>query len=108
MPEGLVDVLVESPDELTAAAEGWIEDNPTVDRIRPRCIETTKKQYAEAIESAKTNFDYSESSNSVILAVETGVERGWMEAIAIEQCELVRLRSSAVAREKLEKFLSKG
>ena len=108
MPEGLVDVLVETSEELTAAAETWIAENPSVDRSIPRCIENTDKHYAEVIANAKENVENSESLQSVVLAFETGINTGWSDAIATEQCELIRLRSTQAARKKLEAFLSKG
>jgi len=108
MPEGLADVLVETPEELTAAAETWIEKNSAVQRSIPRCIENTSKNYKEAIESFKTNSKSSESTKSVLLAVETGVDKGWSSAVAVEQCELVRLRNTQTAQQKIKAFLSKG
>jgi len=108
MPNGLADVLVETPEELTGAAETWIEKNKAVHRSIPRCIENTEKNYREAIESSKTNSELSESTKSIILAVETGVDSGWSTAVAIEQCELVLLRNTQTAKQKIEAFLSKG
>jgi enoyl-CoA hydratase/carnithine racemase len=108
MPDGLAEVLVETPENLQGAAETWIEKHKTVDRSIPRCIENTCKNYQEAIETSKTNIEFSESTKSIILAVETGVDKGWSAAVAIEQCELVRLRHTPVARQKLEAFLAKG
>ncbi len=108
IPEGLVDVLVETPEELETAATKWLSENQTVNRTIPRCIFNTEKNYKEAVETAKANLDTSESVQGVILAVETGIHQGWSDAIATEQCELVRLRNTPAAREKLEAFLSKG
>ncbi len=108
MPEGLVDELVETPENLNAAAETWLAENPTVDRFIPRCIENTNKEYWEAVNSNREKLDNSESVQGVILAVETGIETGWSDAVATEQCELVRLRNTPVARKKLKAFLSKG
>ena len=108
MPEGLADVLVETPEELICAAEMWLEKNSAVDRSIPRCIENTNKNYEEAIETSTTNTESSESTKSVILAVEAGVSKGWSAAVAIEQCELVRLRNTQVAQTKIQAFLSKG
>ena len=108
MPDGLVEALVETPKELTTAAETWLTANPTVDRSIPRCIENSPKEYKEAIETVRANVEDSDSLGSVLLAVETGINRGWSDAVAIEQCELVRLRNTQAARKKLEAFLSKG
>ncbi len=77
-------------------------------RSIPRCIENTSKNYKEAIESFKTNSESSESTKSVLLAVETGVDKGWSSAVAVEQCELVRLRNTQTAQQKIKAFLSKG
>jgi len=108
MPEGLVEALVETQEELTTAAETWLTANPTVDRSIPRCIENSPKEYKEAIETVRANVEDSDSLRGVLLAVETGINKGWSDAVAIEQCELVRLRNTQAARIKLEAFLSKG
>lgn len=108
MPEGLVDSLVETPGELVAAAESWLAANPTVDRVIPRCIENTPKEYKEAIDTARSNLHNDTPVQGVVFAVETGVNKGWADAVATEQCELVRLRNTPEARKKIETFLSKS
>ena len=108
MPEGLADFLVETPDELFAAAESWLAANPTVDRTIPRCIENTSKKYKESVDAARSNLHNDASVQCVIFAVETGVNSGWSDAVATEQCELVRLRNTPEARKKIETFLSKS
>ncbi|MDP7009280.1 MAG: enoyl-CoA hydratase/isomerase family protein [Phycisphaerales bacterium] len=108
MPEGLATTTVETPTELVSAAETWLKSNPSVDRRIPCCIENTNKSYAEAVHSARENLSSTQATSAVLLAVETGIEKGWVDAVATEQCELVRLRNTAVARKKLEAFLSKG
>ena len=108
MPEGLVDVLVETPEELVAAAKAWLAENPTVSRFIPRCIENTKKQYMDALQLTKATLEDSESMRGIALAVEMGVNKGWSDAVATEQCELVRLRNTPSASKKIEAFLSKG
>ncbi len=63
---------------------------------------------AVGLVKAKEKTKASDSANAVFLAVETGISCGWTAAVAIEQCELVRLRNTPAAREKLDAFLSKG
>ncbi len=108
LPEGLVAVFVETPDELQQAAESWLQNceatGATPLSINPNDSET----YTSALTTAKTETPESEAADGVFLAVETGIREGWTAAVAIEQCELVRLRHTPAAREKLDAFLAKG
>ncbi len=108
MPDGLVDCLVETTEELLEAANTWLDTNSTVNRAIPRCIESTNGAYFEALGAVRSTTGDTESAQSVLLAVETGIQRGWADAVAVEQCELVRLRSTPLAVKKLEAFLSRG
>ena len=108
VPEGLVDALVDTPDDLQQAAEAWLANQQatgaTPIAIRPENCD----EYTAALETVKNETSQTEAASSVFLAVETGIRKGWAAAVAIEQCELVRLRNTPSAREKLDAFLSKG
>jgi enoyl-CoA hydratase/carnithine racemase len=108
LPEGLVDVLVDTPDELQEAAETWLR-SATTSTTTPTAINPTDgTTYSPALEAAKANTDETEATQGVFHAIETGITAGWTAAVAVEQCELVRLRNTTTAREKLDAFLSKG
>jgi enoyl-CoA hydratase/carnithine racemase len=108
LPDGLIDVLVETPEELTTACEAWLQ-NQTASGDTPKAIiPDASDKYSKALATAKDTIELTEAANGVFLAVETGIREGWSAAVAVEQCELVRLRNTPVAREKLDAFLSKG
>lgn len=107
-PEGLIDVLVDTPDELQAAAETWLQTAAS-SKTTPTAIDPNDgKPYRDALEAARKNTDQTEAAAGVFHAIETGIELGWTAAVAVEQCELIRLRNTSTAREKLDAFLSKG
>ena len=108
VPDGLVDVFVETPDELQAASEQWIEQHEATETTPIAINLANATTCEEGLATAKSNTEQVEAANAVFLAVETGIASGWAAAVAIEQCGLVRLRNTPVAREKLDAFLSKG
>jgi enoyl-CoA hydratase/carnithine racemase len=108
LPEGLIDVFVETPDELQNAAETWLEKQETSSEIPQSINQEDCDMFSNALETAKNETKQTEAASGVFLAVETGIREGWSAAVAIEQCELVRLRHTQTAREKLDAFLSKG
>ncbi len=108
LPKGLVDVFVETPDELQEVAETWVTTQDTTQAF-PKAIFPGKcDKYSVALETARSETELTEAARSVFKAVETGINGGWAAAVAVEQCELVRLRNTPTAREKLDAFLSKG
>ena len=108
LPEGLVDEFVETPEELQAAGEAWLS-NQSAKAALPKAIEPKDgERYSSALAAVKTEIEPTQAATAVFLAIETGIKEGWVAAVAVEQCELVRLRSTTVAREKLDAFLSKG
>lgn len=107
-PEGLVDEIVATTDELQATAEAWIQKCQATSSS-PKSIDPSNAEtYLAALTTAKSETETTEASDGVFLAVETGIREGWTAGVAVEQCELVRLRNTPSAREKLDAFLSKG
>ena len=107
LPDGLVDVLVDTPDDLQEAAETWLQ-SATASTGTPTAINPADGEtYCTALETAKANTDETEAAQGVFHAIEIGITSGWTAAVAVEQCELVRLRNTSTAREKLDAFLSK-
>ena len=108
LPNGLAATIVESPDDLQNAAIDWINQNQSCGATMLGLHSDNTQCYEEGLSNAKANTKPSDAANAVFLAVETGINDGWTAAVAIEQCELVRLRNTPVARVKLDAFLSKG
>jgi len=108
LPSGLLDVLVDSPDQLQEAAETWLQNQKASD-AKPEAIEPEQgKTYEAALEIATSNTPQTDASDAVFKAIKAGISEGWNAAVAVEQCELVRLRNTTTARKKLDAFLSKG
>jgi enoyl-CoA hydratase/carnithine racemase len=108
LPSGLLDVLVDTPDQLQEAAETWLQNQKASD-AKPEAIEPEQgKTYEAALEIATSNTPQTDASDAVFKAIKAGISEGWNAAVAVEQCELVRLRNTTTAREKLDAFLSKG
>ncbi len=108
LPDGLVDEFVETPDELQAAAQSWIQNHEATGATPLSIDPKDSDAYTTALTTAKNETEQTEAADGVFLAIETGIREGWSAAVAIEQCELVRLRHTQTAREKLDAFLSKG
>ena len=108
LPEGLIDVLVDTPAELQEAAEAWLQTANTTSATPTAISPADSETYSAALESAKANSEQTEAATGVFRALETGIQDGWIAAVSVEQCELVRLRNTTTAREKLDAFLSKG
>jgi len=108
IPRGLIATFVDTPAALQDAAEQWIQEHDTIGTTPIAIDKDNATRCGEGLAKAKTSTEQSEAANAVFLAIETGIESGWAAAVAVEQCELVRLRSTSSAREKLDAFLSKG
>ena len=107
-PEGLIDALVETADDLQVAAEAWLQNRQATNSVPISIDPSNAESYSAALATAKSETKTTEAAAGVFLAVETGIREGWTAAVAVEQCELVRLRNTPSAREKLDAFLSKG
>jgi enoyl-CoA hydratase/carnithine racemase len=108
LPEGLATVVVDSPDELQRAAEEWIHDNSTCGKTPLGMPPADEDDWNEGLATATDTLENTDAAKAVFYAVDTGIQEGWSAAVAVEQCELVRLRNTSTAREKLDAFLSKG
>ena len=108
MPSGLVAELVATPEELQSAAENWLQGAKPGNTPCPVITNDNADSCQNGLSKAKDTLEANESVKAVFLAIETGIADGWAAAVAIEQCELVQLRNTPEAREKLETFLSKG
>ena len=108
MPSGLIAELVATPEELQSAAENWLQHAKPGNTPCPVITNDNADSSQNGLSKAKDTLEANESTKAVFLAIETGIADGWTAAVAIEQCELVRLRNTTEAREKLEAFLSKG
>ncbi len=107
LPDGLATQLVETPEELQEAAEDWIQQHQSCGATTLGIIQGDEA-CIKSLEHAKNTLKRTDAAQAVFHAVETGLREGWSAAVAVEQCELVRLRNTPSAREKLDAFLSKG
>ncbi|MCH2146609.1 MAG: enoyl-CoA hydratase/isomerase family protein [Phycisphaerales bacterium] len=103
LPEGLCADMVESTGELDNAGLEWLAAQSKPDE----CIISVNNDAVFA-NAANVDLEPSEAANAVLLAYKTGVEQGYAAGVSIEQCELVKLRHTPTARQRLEAFLSKG
>ena len=103
LPEGLCAVTVDSTDELEGAGLEWLTAQGKPDE----CIISINNG-ATFVNATNADLEPSEAANAVLLAYKTGVEQGYAAGVSIEQCELVKLRHTPTARQRLEAFLSKG
>ena len=103
LPEGLCAEMVESTGELDNAGLEWLAAQSKPDE----CIISVNNDAVFA-NAANVDLEPSEAANAVLLAYKTGVEQGYAAGVSIEQCELVKLRHTPTARQRLEAFLSKG
>ena len=103
LPEGLCAVTVDSTDELDGTGLEWLAVQGKPDE----CIISINNG-ATFVNATNVDLEPSEAANAVLLAYKTGVEQGYAAGVSIEQCELVKLRHTPTARQRLEAFLSKG
>ena len=108
LPKGLATQMVDSPAGLQEAAELWIQEYATCGSTPLGMQPQDENEWNEGLRVARQTVEGTEAAKAVFHAVETSVREGWSAGVAVEQCELVRLRNTPVAREKLDAFLSKG
>jgi enoyl-CoA hydratase/carnithine racemase len=108
LPKGLATQLVDTPETLQEIAELWIQENATCGATPLGMQPENVNDWNEGLGVAQETISGTPAARAVFYAVETGIQEGWSAAVAVEQCELVRLRNTPVAREKLDAFLSKG
>ena len=108
LPKGLATQIVDTPETLQEIAELWIQENATCGATQLGMQPDSADDWNEGLDVAQETIEGSEATRAVLYAVETGIQEGWSAAVAVEQCELVRLRNTPVAQEKLNAFLSKG
>ena len=102
-PDGLVDVFVDSVEELISNALSWIESNRnetlvrTVQQLDP---ETT----LEKVSGIRDALGDNAAAMAVCEAVHAGVEQGVDAGLAAERRLLVALRGTDETRKKLNAF----
>lgn len=102
-PEGLVDVFVDSPEELVSTAISWIDSIHETTLVRT--IQQIEPDPALAIVSAiRDSVHDSAAAVAVCEAVHAGVEQGLDAGLAAERRLLVALRGTEETRNKLNAF----
>lgn len=108
LPEGLANQVVETPQDLQDAAVSWIIEHSECGTTPLGMASSEIDDWNEGLATANDSLGNTNAVKAVLYAVETGISEGWSAAVAVEQCELVRLRNTPIAQEKLGAFLSKG
>ena len=109
-PVGLLDAVVDAPEEVEPAAIEWIRSNPDVMRTDgvPRCL---SHKHPGAMQSAMERIHAEKIEtpeyDAVMGAIETGLDDGFQAALLAEQRHLVALRSTEHTRARLEAFFAK-
>ena len=104
MPNGLAEVQVDSPDKLEKKAIDLLSSKKIIKT--PQNAPSLKN--IKLLEEVKENCSQSETACSVFNAIEAGAKNGFAAGIASEQCELVLLRSTSNARQKLDDFFQRN
>ncbi|MDG2291877.1 MAG: enoyl-CoA hydratase-related protein [Phycisphaerales bacterium] len=109
-PTGLIDAVVETPDDIMSAATSWIlQQQPKPHRNGlPRCLDDKHPGAIQsAVDSIRAESPDNAESDAVLDAVETGLREGFPAALMTEQQRLVALRSTTSTRARLEAFFDK-
>jgi hypothetical protein len=99
--------MVDRPEDLQAAATKWILGNGNEASKGPKSFSCRDQIVEVALAEAKDQVDQTDASEAVFLAVQKGLEIGWDAGLATEQKQLIQLRSTTVAKAKLDSFLHK-
>ena len=109
-PVGLLDVIVDTPDDIEAAAISWIgsHNEPTRTDGVPRCLSDKHPGAMQsALERIHAEQPETAEAEAVIDAIETGLADGYQAALLAEQRNLVALRSTEHTRAQLDAFFAK-
>ena len=109
-PTGLIDVVVETPDDIEPAAAAWILQQQARSNGNgiPRCLDDKHPGAIQsAVDSIRAESLDNAEANAVLDAVETGLREGFPAALMTEQQRLVALRSTISTQARLEAFFDK-
>ncbi len=107
---GLFDAIASSTDDLIATATKWLASQtvPERDGAPSRWIGRTITGGETDTLLAGCDRPSNEASDAIALAVRAGLTDGWQAALDVERRELVRLRSTAPAREAIAAFFERS
>jgi enoyl-CoA hydratase/carnithine racemase len=111
---GMFDAVAPTPAALLETARGWVIEQGSKGRLerdgapsrwigRPNFASKT----LAALESVRDGLPGTEAAAAVVLAVDDGLSKGWAAALATEQRELVRLRSTTAGKASIAAFFAK-
>ena len=109
---GLFDAVAPSQDELLETARAWIKEQPDPmhrDGCPARWI--GRKDVAQSVLAAVDLVRgevQGEPGQAVVEAVDTGLAKGWLAALAVERDRLVRLRSQPAGKSAIEAFFARS
>jgi enoyl-CoA hydratase/carnithine racemase len=112
---GLFDVIAKTPAELLPTAKSWLRlasfaKLPTRDGAPSRHL--GRRAWAAGVElgldAVRGRLPKSDPAAAVVLAVETGLSRGWEAALTVERERLVALRSLPAGKDAIAAFFAKS
>ena len=108
IPAGLFDEQVACRETLAEAGRFWLNSNPRKRQWEtPRCIaDLSADELAIALETAGQSIAETDAARAVVECVKSGINHGFQTALETERRNLVALRHTPAAREKLESFLN--
>lgn len=107
---GLFDVVAPSADELLDTAVKLAQDSKTPVRDGAPAVWIGRRpgDASKGLEEARGSLPATPAARAVARCVETGLNEGWGAALSCERRELVRLRHTPEAVEKLEAFFARS
>jgi enoyl-CoA hydratase/carnithine racemase len=110
----LFDAVSPAPGDLLATAKDWIMTRATQGRVErdgapSRWVGRSRhaKATIEALDATRTELETTEPGKAVAEAVDTGLLRGYVAALAAERRHLIRLRNLPPAKEAIAAFFAK-
>ncbi len=112
---GLFDAVAATGPELLSAAKTWVRNRAQQGPMKRDGaplrhigrLATATKGIA-ALESVRGALAATDPGRAVVAAVDAGLARGWKQCLAVEQRELVRLRSTPDAKNAIAAFFAKS
>lgn len=109
---GLFDAVAGAQDDLLAVAAQWVANQrtPTRDGAPSRHIAraAAKAAVLEAFDASRSSLETTQAGAACVRATDAGLTQGWSAALQTERDELVRLRNTPEARERIEAFFAQS
>ncbi|MBX3354111.1 MAG: enoyl-CoA hydratase/isomerase family protein [Phycisphaeraceae bacterium] len=108
VPDGLFEATADTIDDARVLARKWLAAQHNLP-LRPlRAIDhTNSAAVGKALTAVRSRLPDTEVARAVAECVHAGIQNGFAAALELEQRELIRLRHTPPAREKMAAFLKK-